>query len=76
MKPPTFPYFMLRKQKRQARSFDFSVFIKTCKLFYFILFPSLEASLDLSSGYISMILVIFFLRDECSGLLFDLGEAG
>ena len=72
MKPPTFIYFMLRKKKRQAHSFDFSVVIRAWRLFSFNVFPALEASLDISSRYVFMILVMVILRDKYSCLLFVL----
>ena len=60
---PDFFDFDLRKRKRRARSFGFSVVIRAWSLFYFNLFPDLAESLDLSYIYVSLILVLFLLRE-------------
>ena len=60
------PYFLgleLRKRRRRACSFDISVVSRALIFFSFLLVSALEASLELSYRYVSLILAVFILRD-------------
>ena len=69
---PNFPGFELRKSTRRAHYFYFPVVIRSWSFLSSNVFPSLEESLDISSRYVFMILVMVILRDKYSCLLFVL----
>ena len=60
---PDFLGLELRKRRRRARSFDFSVVSRALILFSSSVVPALEASLYLSYRRVSLILVVFIIRE-------------
>ena len=69
---PNFLGLGISNCRRRAHYIAFSVVIRSWIFFSSNLFPALAASLDLSSRYVSLILVMFLLREYYYPLLFVL----
>ena len=62
----------MRKCNRQARYFAFSVIIRVKSFFSSNVFPAFAEYLDIYSRYVSLVLVLFLLREYYSSFIFVL----